>query len=83
MTMSNPTLSTKLEHVGATVAAVDWRLVVAVSSVSALLGGVLVLLGGRIGPYDERSSGLSLQAVREAFGSPAVRLANLGYLGHM
>lgn len=65
------------------VAALDWRLVVAMSSVSALAGGVLALLAGRDGPYDQRAAGFSLDAARRAFGEPAVRLANLGYLGHM
>jgi len=65
------------------VATVDWRVVVAISSVSALLGGLLVLVAGRRGPFDERGSGLSLQAARKAFGDPGVRLANIGYLGHM
>jgi MFS family permease len=65
------------------VAALDWQLVVGISSVSAVIGGVLVLISGRIGPHDERAPGLSLDAVRRAFSSPAVRLANIGYLGHM
>ena len=63
--------------------ALEWQAVVAVSSVSALLGGLLVLVGGRDGPYDQRSSGLSLDSARQAFGEQAVRLANVGYLGHM
>ncbi len=64
-------------------AAVDWRVVVAVSSASALAGGVLVLAAGRVGPYDTRSAGLSLDAARQAFAERGVRLANVGYLGHM
>ena len=66
-----------------TMAELDWRAVIAVSSLSALLGGVLVLFVGRDGPYDQRAAGFSLDAARQAFRSPAVRLANLGYLGHM
>ena len=64
-------------------AALDWRVVVAVSSLSALLGGLLVLVAGRDGPYDERAAGLSLDSARRAFSDRAVRLANVGYLGHM
>lgn len=66
-----------------TLAAVDWRVMVAVSSVSALAGGVLVLVAGRDGPFDTRAAGLSLRSARLAFGEQSVRLANLGYLGHM
>ena len=65
------------------VADLEWQLVIAFASVSALLGGVLVLVAGRDGPYDQRAAGFSIDAARRAFGSPAVRLANLGYLGHM
>ncbi len=64
-------------------AAVDWRLVIAVASVSAVLGGIVVLAAGRNGPFDQRAAHFSLSAARRAFSSPAVRLANLGYLGHM
>jgi MFS family permease len=64
-------------------AAVDWRLVVGVASVSAVIGGLVVLMAGRNGPWDVRAAGFSLSAARRAFASPAVRLANLGYLGHM
>ncbi len=65
------------------VATLDWRLVVAVSSVSAVLGGVIALAFGRDGPYDQRAPGFSFSSARRAFGEPSVRLANLGYLGHM
>ncbi len=64
-------------------ATLDWRLVVAASSGSAVVGGVLVLLAARDGPYDQRAPTLSLELARRALGDPAVRLANLGYLGHM
>jgi len=64
-------------------AAVDWRAVVAISSVSAVVGGVLVLAAGRDGPYDTPAAGLSLSTARRAFAERSVRLANVGYLGHM
>jgi MFS family permease len=66
-----------------TAADLDWRMVVTLSSFSAVAGGIVVLLAARDGPYDQRASGLSLAAVRRAFGEPSVRLASLGYLGHM
>ena len=53
--------------------ALDWRMVVAVSSVSALLGGVIALAFGRDGPYDQRAPGLSLNAARQAFGEQVVQ----------
>jgi MFS family permease len=66
-----------------TMAALDWRAVVALASLSAVLGGTLALVSGRDGPYDQRAPGFSLDSARRAFGEPSVRLANLGYLGHM
>jgi hypothetical protein len=62
---------------------VDWRLVVGAASVSALIGGSVVIVAGRNGPFDHRATDFSLSAARRAFSNPAVRLANLGYLGHM
>ena len=64
-------------------ATLDWRTVVAVASLSAVIGGIIALIAGRDGPYDQRAPGLSLAFARRAFGEPSVRLANVGYLGHM
>jgi MFS family permease len=61
----------------------DWRATVASASVVGALGGLLVLFGGSTGPWDRPAPRLSLSVVRSAFAEPAVRLANLGYLGHM
>ena len=61
----------------------DWRLTVASASVASLLGGVIVLLGGENGPWTVAAPRLSLEVARSAFRETSVRLANLGYLGHM
>jgi MFS family permease len=47
------------------------------------LGGLLVLAGTTTGPWDVPAPRFSLDVARSAFREPAVRLANLGYLGHM
>jgi MFS family permease len=62
---------------------VDWRLTVAAASVAAIVGGVIVLGGASNGPWDVPAPRFSLDVARSAFRSPSVRLANLGYLGHM
>jgi MFS family permease len=61
----------------------DWRVVVAAASVASVLGGLIGLVGVRDGPYAVRAPRFSLGMARRAFSGTPVRLANLGYLGHM
>jgi MFS family permease len=61
----------------------DWRTTVASASVLALAGGLVVLLAGTPGPWDRPAPRFTIDVVRSAFREPAVRLANVGYLGHM
>jgi MFS family permease len=61
----------------------QWRPVVALASVAALAGGAIVGIGGRPGPLDVAASRFSPRIAADAFRHSAVRLANLGYLGHM
>lgn len=61
----------------------DWRAVVLATSVAAVLGGTLVLAFGRLGPFGVAAARFSPAVAARAFARPAVRLANLGYLGHM
>ena len=80
------TVGSALPHliraVGAT-NGLDWRATVAIASVLGLLGGVLVGLAGRTGPNEVLSARFSPAAAARAFREPSVRLANVGYLGHM
>ena len=52
-------------------------------SVLGGVGSVLALLAIRPGPYEVAAPRFSTAIAAAAFRSPAVRLANLGYLGHM
>jgi MFS family permease len=61
----------------------DWHAVVAGTSGAGILGGVIVAALVATGPFDVRAPRFSLSVARRAFGERAVRLANLGYLGHM
>ena len=61
----------------------DWRVLVAATSVVAIAGGLLVLVLGRSGPLETPASRFSPAIAATAFRSGSVRLANLGYLGHM
>jgi MFS family permease len=60
-----------------------WRLVLAVAAVSALAGGLLVLVVPNDGPFAAASPPFSLAAAPRILKDPGVLLANLGYLGHM
>jgi MFS family permease len=66
-----------------TLSGADWRVVVTWTSAAALVGGWVVLVLGRPGPFDTRAPRFSLRIAAAAFREPSVRLANLGYLGHM
>ena len=61
----------------------DWRVVVTAASVAAVAGGLIGLVGVRDGPNQVRAPRFSLSMAARAFSGGSVRLANLGYLGHM
>lgn len=71
-----------LRAVGAT-QGLDWRATVAAASILGILGGLLVLTGASNGPWDVPAPRFNFDVAKSAFREPAVRLANLGYLGHM
>lgn len=61
----------------------DWRMVVLAASASGLFAAALAWRGVREGPLTVPAARLSLRMARQALREPSVRLANLGYLGHM
>jgi MFS family permease len=64
-------------------AGLDWRPVVALASGAALVGAIVGWLGVRAGPFEVPATRFSTSVAAAAFRQPSVRLANLGYLGHM
>jgi len=64
-------------------AGVDWRPIVVATSVAAAAGAALVGLRGRSGPLDVAAPRFSPAIAAAAFREPSVRLASLGYFGHM
>ncbi|HZE94939.1 MAG TPA: MFS transporter [Gemmatimonadales bacterium] len=60
-----------------------WRVVLVVVAMSAIAGGLLVLLIPNEGPYAAPSPPFSFAAAPRILRDRAVALANLGYLGHM
>ncbi len=61
----------------------EWRPTVAMASVAALAAAVIVGFGARTGPFDVPAPRFSVDVALSAIREPGVRLANLGYLGHM
>jgi MFS family permease len=64
-------------------AGVDWRPVVVGASVAAVGGALLVGWLGRSGPLEVAAPRFSPAIAARAFHEPSVRLASLGYFGHM
>jgi MFS family permease len=80
------TVGTALPHLfraAGAYAELEWRPIVAAASVAAFAGAALALAFGRVGPFETPAPRFSLRIAVAAFREPSVRLANLGYLGHM
>jgi len=78
------TIGTAFPHLLAWAAAgVPWRGLLLVSSALALAGAAVVALGVRDGPYVAASAPFDPHAVTAVIRNRGVRLATLGYLGHM
>jgi MFS family permease len=80
------TLGSALPHALRSAGAIvdlDWRLVVFAGSVPGVLAALIALATVREGPLSVPAARLSLRQARAALAEPSVRLANLGYLGHM
>lgn len=60
-----------------------WREPMLLASALAVLGGLLVLIVVRDGPYVAATSRFDRHAIRRIFANRGARLATFGYLGHM
>jgi MFS family permease len=61
----------------------NWRFNVMFVSLLAVLGGLVVLLFVGDGPYALPAATFDWRQIGKVFGNRGVRLANLGYFGHM
>ena len=80
------TLGSALPHAlraGGAIVDLDWRLVVLAGSIPGVLAAVIAWSTVREGPLAVPAARLSLRQARTALAEPSVRLANVGYLGHM
>ena len=76
------TLGSASPHLFNALGGVDWRVPVAVASVSALASALLIFAAG-VGPNRAPAPRFNPRAVLDAWRDVPLRLANLGYLGHM
>ena len=76
------TLGSASPHLLAAMEGLDWRTIYAVAAGFAALAGLGISFCG-LGPNMARSSRIDLGFMMQAWRNPSLRLANLGYLGHM
>ncbi|HEY6307687.1 MAG TPA: MFS transporter [Candidatus Angelobacter sp.] len=77
------TVGSALPHAVNSVGGIPWRGVVLFGSALAVAGALIVGFAVRQGPYAMPQSRLDLSQILEIVRNRRVRLANLGYLGHM
>lgn len=77
------TLGSALPHLVNGLGGLDWRVVVLTTSVLTVAGGLIALTLVRDGPHPFGRGSFQPRFMFRMFGDPAVRLANLGYFGHM
>jgi MFS family permease len=76
------TLGSASPHLFNAFGGADWRIPVAVASATATAAAGLILLAG-VGPNRAAAPRFDPRAVLDAWRDVPLRLANLGYLGHM
>jgi MFS family permease len=77
------TLGSAAPHLVNGLGGLDWQAVVGITSALTAAGGLLVLAGVHEGPYPFPPAVFDPRQVGLAFRNRAVRLASLGYFGHM
>ena len=77
------TLGSATPHLVNGLGGLDWHVVIAVTSVLTLAGGLVVLVGVRYGPYPFPEAVFDPHQARRVLANRGVRLASLGYFGHM
>lgn len=77
------TLGKAFPHLLTAIYGEQWREPVLLASVLAALGGLLVILFVRDGPFVAATTPFDPHAIRRIVASRGARLATFGYLGHM
>lgn len=76
------TLGSAAPHLFNALGGIDWQLTLAAGSVSAVIAALVIRLS-RIGPNVGKSPPFNPRLALTAWTTRSLRLANLGYLGHM
>lgn len=61
----------------------NWNIVVWITSLLALFGGLLILIFVPNGPYQKRANSFDASKILKVFKNPKFRSAAFGYFGHM
>lgn len=77
------TVGTAMPHLVNGLGGLEWKLVIYVTSLLTLAGGLLVIASVREGPYRFPQAVFDPRQIRLVFLNRGVRLASLGYFGHM
>ncbi|HET9281530.1 MAG TPA: MFS transporter [Candidatus Angelobacter sp.] len=77
------TVGSAVPHAANAIGGIPWKGVILLGSLQALLGAVIVAVGVREGPFAMPQSRFDPAQVFEIVRNKPLRLANLGYLGHM
>jgi MFS family permease len=77
------TVGSAVPHAANAIGGIPWKGVILLGSLQALLGAVIVAVGVREGPFAMPQSRFDPAQVLEIVRNKPLRLANLGYLGHM
>jgi MFS family permease len=77
------TLGKAFPHLLTAMFGAEWRQPMLLASGLALIGGTLVVLTVKDGPYLAATAPFDPLAIRKVLASRGARLATLGYLGHM
>lgn len=77
------TVGSALPHLVNGLGGVRWQVVIVVTSTFTLVGGLAAALAGSDGPFPFPRAVFDPSQARRAFADRGVRLATLGYFGHM
>jgi MFS family permease len=77
------TVGSAVPHAANAIGGIPWKGVVLLGSLQALLGAVIVAVGVHEGPFAMPQSRFDPAQILEIVRNRPLRLANLGYLGHM
>src|SRR4029077_6031677 len=77
------TVGSAVPHAANAIGGIPWRGVVLLGSAQAILGAIIVGFGVHEGPYAMPQSSFDPAQIFEIIRNRPLRLANLGYLGHM